>query len=77
MEIIPDDAMALDIGPQTVTTWSKALKNALPFSEWAPRVFDGIHLQGARGVSPAMVSASTVIGGGDSAAVANLEWATS
>jgi phosphoglycerate kinase len=72
VETIPDGAMALDIGPATVATWSATLSRCgtvfwngpMGVFEWA-----GFE-QGTFGVASAVASsgAFTVVGGGDSAA---------
>ena len=72
VDTIPEDAMALDIGPETVSTWTKVLKEcATIFWNGPLGVFEWDSFAGGtRGVAEAMVSANayTVVGGGDSAA---------
>jgi phosphoglycerate kinase len=72
---IPADKMGMDIGPKTIELYSDAVKNAKTVVWNGPMgVFENpILAKGTRAVAQALADtdATTIIGGGDSAAAAN------
>ena len=72
---IPADKMGMDIGPKTIALYSDAIKNAKTVVWNGPMgVFENpILAKGTKAVAQAMADtdATTIIGGGDSAAAAN------
>ena len=73
---IPDDFMGLDIGPKTCKLFSEVLKDAKTIIWNGPMgVFEFSNFnKGTIGVAKAMAesNATTIIGGGDSAAAVNI-----
>ena len=74
-DAIPADKMGMDIGPKTIELYSDAVKNAKTVVWNGPMgVFENpILSKGTRAVAQALADtdATTIIGGGDSAAAAN------
>ena len=72
---LPADRMGMDIGPKTITLYSEAVKNAKTVVWNGPMgVFENpILAKGTRAVAEALAEtdATTIIGGGDSAAAVN------